>query len=651
MKYAISQTPLTRMSATVSMQGAINPGSSQYDTWHRSRDPDRQGWEDHLAPVDQWSPARIRFAVLGRLEAHIDGHPMRLGPVKQQVVLAMLLCRPNAAVPVDALVDALWDDDPPRTARKNLQVYVCELRKLLGAANPIIHDAGGYTLRVSPPELDLLRFEELARAGRRSARGGGLEDAARELRQALDLWRGPLLAGLPGSAAIRSETERMEQRLLAVYEDWAETELAIGNAAALVDGIGDMVREHPFRERLRAAQLNALSMCGRQTEALAAYDDLRQLLARDLGLQPSAPLEKLYRTLLTGEPVAARRSLSAVDVARPRTLLPRDLPDFTGRGEQVRELLEALGSRGRSVVVTGPVGVGKTSLAVRAAHRLGHEFPDGRVFVRLRGDDGGRRPWGSVMADLLRATGLTGGVPDDREEALSVWHAWLADRRVLVIMDDAPDESAVRPLLPGAGASGAVVTARPWMAGLESAHHLDVPPYTMAEAVELLGRIVGVGRVLADRAAAQRIVSAAGFLPLAVRIAAAKLAGLRHLPLSDYAARLNDEDRLLNELAVGDTAVRDRLDAGLLGLSSAQRSAIPCLGRLPSALFTLDEAAAVLGCGQEEARRILESLIEASVVVSPQSEVSAHMVVYELPRLAHLHARELAAAGETRRLP
>ncbi|MFF7633024.1 BTAD domain-containing putative transcriptional regulator [Kitasatospora sp. NPDC008050] len=597
-------------------------------------------------------PAAVRFRVLGELSVEVAGRPLPLGPIKQRLVLGVLLCHPNTTVSTDLLTEAVWGDEPPRSARKNLQAYVSALRKLLGAAagpDRLVHHGTGYVLRTTAHESDLLRFDELARAGRRAARLGAGAHAARLLREALDLWTGPLLADLGHCELVRSEAHRRAARRLAVYEDWAEAELELGRAPAVAEGLSEVLAAHPMRERLCAAQMTALYRSGRQSEALGVYDDLRQLLARQLGLQVGPALETLYRSMLDGRadpgPRRPAPEGAAPRPAVPRTVLPADLPDFTGRRDLTQELVAALTGPARTAVLSGTVGAGKTTLAVHVAHRLPHEFPDGRLIVKMTREDGAPRHPCSVLAELCRITGLSGAVPEDEEEAAALWRSWLASRRLLLLLDDAPDEGSIRHLLPGAGASAVLVTSRSRLVGLGPVHRLELGPYALGEAVELLGRIAGPARVAADRGVAERIATSLGLLPLAIRVSGSKLAVLRQLSLTEYAARLDGSPALLDELAAGDLAVRARLAGWWSGLPEAARAALRRLGRLPVPLFTLAEAMSALGCGEQASLRVLESLIELGVLGCPLGEVCAHTALYEVPLLVHLYAREQSEAG------
>ncbi|MFF3627854.1 BTAD domain-containing putative transcriptional regulator [Streptomyces sp. NPDC002164] len=646
-------------------------------------------------------PGALSLSLLGPLSASLGGRPLPLGPRKQRLVLAMLLSRPNTPVPVDVLTDAVWPDAPPRTARKNLQVYVSSARSLLGARcsggpdgddrERLVHSCGGYVLRVGEEELDSLRFRSLAAAGRRAADEGDPSAAAGLLRQALDLWQGPPLHGLCDSPEVAAEAERLEARCLTVHEDWAETEISLGRASAVVDGLRDLAERHPLRERIRTAWMDALHRTGRRAEALAVYDDYRQSLARELGLEPGAAIAARHRAILTGRDAGARPGSASgagsrppaasghasaptpvpgqekgkgatpapatapVPVSRPAPpALPAVLPDFTGRGEQLRELLDVLdGESGRVVVVTGAAGTGKTALAVRAARLLAERYPDGLIHLRVRDERGVVRPPSELIAELVRrTTGVTHPaepVPDAEQ-----WRHWSAGHRSLVVLDDVPDEGTVRELLPGTGRGSFVLTARGQLAGLAPVHRMALPPLAPAEALELLGRLIGPGRVGLDRAAALRIAESCGYLPLAVRVSGMRLAVMRHLPLAEYAERLADPDGALDELVAGDVSVRARLASGWQDLSSGSRPALARLARtVHEGPFTLPEATAAFGCDERRALRTVESLIAAGAVTCPSGEVTAHAVLYELPRLTALYAREQpsAPAGDEAPLP
>jgi DNA-binding SARP family transcriptional activator len=575
----------------------------------------------------------LRFGILGPLQVLQNGRSVDPGSRKQQIILASLLCNANSLVSVDSLVEALWDDEPPRTARKNIQVYVSALRGLAGAGSGprISCRSGGYLFQAEPSELDSLSFEQTARGRHRSGQG----DDPPALAEALALWRGRPLDGLRDVPLIDACAQRLERKFLAVFEDWAEAEIEAGGAASAIEHITEVAQEHPLRERLRTLQMTALGEIGRRSEALAVYDELRQSLAHELGLTPSPAVVRCYQSVL------CEREPVPLGPGAPN-LLPWDPPRFTGHAECTQELKDVLsGGRYQLVVITGPLGAGKTALAVHAAHQLGGSFPGGRVFIRLRGEDGTPRPLGELVSQLLR-TVRPGTRPESAPDALMAWRRWLEEHRALVVLDSACREADVRSLLPDTGESAVIVTARTRLAGLESAYRLRVPPLAVAEGVQFLGRIIGSGRVAADPHSAERIVTATGALPLGLRLIGERLALLRHVPLREYAARVEAAPALLDELTAGDVAIRPQLAEAVSELSEPARQAIVRLGLLPEPVFTLSEAANVLEADEDAATQVLEALLEASIISVPEAEALAHMVLYEIPMLLHAYAREMA---------
>ena len=603
----------------------------------------------------------IGFSILGPLTAELAGPPrteLEIGPLKQRLLLALLLCRCNGVVLVDDMIDTLWWDGPPRTAHKNIQVYITHLRKFLadaGEPGGLRFRPPGYQLRLSAPHLDALRFEELFRAGRLALRDGDARASAAAMRQAIGLWRGQPLEDLQISPVLRAEAARLSERRLAAYEDWFEAELLLGNQAEVLDEIDAVVRAYPLRERLRGQQLTALYQGGRQAEALAEYDNLRQLLAAELGLGPSPALQQLYQGILSGRLPDGPRPRLRLDpqapgpedqdaeevvahMSRPARAavddgLPRDPDDFTGRRDVLHDLLSHLGypgpgpdHLGRLAAVVGPPGAGSTTLALRAAHLLAPRFRDGAMLLPLCAADGTPRPPAELATDLLARTGEQAG---RHSEPATVLRSRLAGRQLLLVLDGAVDEGQVRPLLPGAGDCSVIVTSCRHLGGLDGVTRFPVGLFTEAEALELLGRVAGPERISQDGPAATRIVRACGLLPLAVRIAGSRLAALPHLSLDRFASRLEDPGQLLDELATGDLSLRARFDRYRDGLDPAER-------------FALLQVAAAYGPTASELERLLERLAEVhALAITTLAPIRAAEPPFVMASPLWVYARQL----------
>ncbi len=585
---------------------------------------------------------RLTFRILGSLRLSANGVPLDLGPRKQRILLAALLCHANTVVRVDDLIEAIWEDTPPRTARKNLQAYVSALRKIVPEG--ITHHAYGYMLHATAEELDLLRFDALADAGRVAWRAhADLDAASALLHEALDLWSDKALVDLLGNAFILAESARLDDRFLSVYEDWVDLEIAAGRHVEALKRLAELAGRHPFRERLTAATMTALARNGQLSAALAYYEAHRQFIARELGLNPSPILQALYQEILAGRPnssvstpqgtVTLVTEGSFPQTALKPVQLPRRLTDFVGRAEQIAALATALfdsDRHGDVAVISGATGVGKTALAVHIGHLMADRFADGQVFVSLCDDDGRERPWREILAELMRGTGLPGRPPAEAEVALADWRSWVAHRRFLFLLDGAASEASLRRLLPGHGASRTLITSSRFLSGLESVHRVEVGGFTVGEAQALLERILGRHRLAGDEEALRRLVTRCGGLPLAIRRVAAKLTLQRHLPLRD-----------LGDFDIGDSALRLHFDRFHTGLSLAQQEGFRALGALPAARAGYHTVIAALTGLGEPADQILEALMEANLLHSCEEGTDPRAVTFEMPPLAHQYALRL----------
>lgn len=569
------------------------------------------------------------FAVLGALaiESPPGQWPVLRG-ARQRTLLAVLLLNANQHVHVDVLVEALWPERPPKSYTSNLHTYLSRLRERIDGLR-VEHGPLGYRLRAEPHELDLLAFRAAAAEGKRA---GDAVAASRHYRRALAQWRGPVLAGLP-VPRLEADVARLESERLAVFEDCVDAELTAGQHGELTGELQAMITEHPLRERLAAQLMTALHRAGRQGDSLEIYRRLRTTLIEELGVEPGAEARRVHAAVLRGEDPVPRLPAPVWPVCQ----LPPDVADFTGRDTELAELTEVLGS-GDGVpvaVLSGEPGAGKSTLAVRAAHRLRARFPDGQLYV-----PSGPRDLGDVLADLLRALGVTGpAIPDDVRARAAVFRGRLTDRRVLVVLDDATDPEHVRTLLPGTPGCAVLVTSRRRLSGLAGAHRLPLGPLPDADATSLLTRLAG-GRVAREPADAARIIAACDHLPLALRIAGSRLAIRPHLRLAELADRLEDEVRRLDELTVSDLGVRGSIALSYDGLRPLAQRAFRLIGRctnldLPAWAVT----ALIDDPGADEA---VEELVEASLLESGGPDETGEGR-YRLHDLVRLYATELDA--------
>ncbi|GAA4704408.1 SARP family transcriptional regulator [Phytohabitans rumicis] len=581
--------------------------------------------------------------MLGPVTVVTGGRQHRIPRAQTRGLLALMLLNLGRRVSREAVIEAMWGGTPPSTARSQVHNAVTVIRGRLaeiGAPEVFASDPSGYELLVEPHQVDAARFDERVRLARDAAARGEAKEAVRLLRGALDLWTGEPLADATGSFVDAARARLVERRLTAV-EDLADLELDLGRAEAIAAELAPLVDAHPMRERLRVRQMTALYRSGRQVEALQTYRVYRNLLAEHEGLDPGREIAELERLILRADSGLA----TPQTVAAP-ALLPPDIPDFTGRDAAVDDLRKLL-TDGRPAAalaiagVAGMGGVGKTTLAVHVAHQAAPAYPDGQLYANLRGAEAVPLDAADVLARFLRALGVDSrAIPEDVVERAELYRTRLAGRRVLVVLDNAASEEQVRPLLPGAASCAVLVTSRARLTGVEGARWIDLEVFASGEAIRLLGRVTGDDRVATQPADAAEIVRLCGGLPLAVRVAGARLTARPSWRLAHLAGMLRDERRRLDRLATGDLEVRASLALSYDGLDGATRLLFRRLGLFDVPDFPGWLAGAVLD-GPADAAAHLEALFDAQLLAAAGVD-AAGQIRYRFHDLVRLYAQERA---------
>ncbi|MCJ1678327.1 tetratricopeptide repeat protein [Streptomyces sp. APSN-46.1] len=589
-----------------------------------------------------------RFNILGPLEGWADGTRLRLGGAIQERILVTLLLEPGKVLPVSRLVEAAWDEDPPATATHQVRKAVADLRRRIpDGAGVIVTDGPGYRTAVSDSQLDLTDFGIRVREAKAATVEGSPAEAAELLRSALALWRGPVLGGTGGSV-IEAAAAALEERRLAAAEQLCELRLGLGESAELVVDLRELVSQYPLRETLRCQLMLALYRSGRQAEALEEYGKVRELLVEELGIDPGPQLTKMYAAILQESPELAGPEPAApasaahapapapaapapasyppapVPAEAPCTL-PYDLADFTGRDKELAELLactaEATGQRTRIVAIDGMGGSGKTALAVQAAHRLAAEYPDGQLHIDLRGFTSGEEPVtaGTALDSLLRALGIPGDrIPDGVEGRSALWRATLANKRLLLLLDNAVEPAEITPLLPASPGCLVLITSRARLLDLDGADWISIGVMPPGDSARLVAETLGEQRVAAEPEAAAELAQLCGHLPLALRIATARLRNRPRWTVRYLVARLQDETRRLDELSAGERSVAATLRLSYQVLEEDHRGAFRILALHPGTALDIHSAAALIGTDTREAEDILEFLLDMHLLQQPE---------------------------------
>ncbi|MBO3749829.1 winged helix-turn-helix domain-containing protein [Streptosporangiaceae bacterium NEAU-GS5] len=588
------------------------------------------------------------YRLLGAVEVVAGGQPVPLGGVKPQTLLAALLLEHGHIVPVTRLIDVIWPDDPPESARAAIQTYVKTLRQSLarhGIVDVIVTRPPGYLIRINPGELDVQEFHRLVAEARSAA---GAQETSDALAAALALWRGPALAGLEASL-LAGETVRLNDLRLAAVEERVTADLALGRHGRLVPELAALTGRHPANERLRGQYMIALYRLGRQADALETFRDCRRVLREELGIDPGRELRGIHAAILRADPAL----LGPPSAQAARAAVPAQLPlvpaDFTGRAQQVSDLVAALTplSAAPVQVITGRAGSGKSALAVRVAHELAPLYPDGQLYAESRGTSASPAEPREVLELFLKALGVEAAtIPETIEERAKLFRSLLAGRKVLVLLDDVGSEQQVRPLLPGDRGCAVLITARSRLGGLAGVRRTELDVLDQSEAVELLARIAGAERVAAESDVARGIAELCGGMPLAICIAGARLATRRGWPLALLAHRLADEHRRLDELVIGDLEVRASFELTYRGLGADTRQALRRLSHLGLPEFAAWVVAWAMDIAEPAAEALIERLVDAHLVDFGRID-DLGTPRYRIHDLVRLYGRERAAAEET----
>ncbi|MGW2781210.1 BTAD domain-containing putative transcriptional regulator [Streptomyces populi] len=637
----------------------------------------------------------MQYGILGSLELRVEGRRVEPTRPRVQAALAFFLLNSGELVTIDALIDGLWGENPPKTARAQVHTVVSEVRRLLPVPDHVARESAGYRLNLQQGVLDSARFELLVTEAQRHLRSAERERAVGLLREALALWRGEALSGIGAPFADAARARLREQRFRA-HMMVADAELAGGDCSALIPELSALSAEFPEREDVAERLARALYFAGRQTEALAVLRTVRALLAEDYGVDPGRELVALEGAMLRGDlvretspgahqpsravtpsgpapsgpnaapssapagsvpsgpapsgaaaaPGVTRAALAPSGSAPPASAedqvasapspgspvlrqLPHDLPDFIGREKEMATLLET-GTADRSpcsaprvVVVSGMGGVGKTALVLHAAHRLAAAFPGGQLYADLRGFGAGepRAPF-DVLGRFLMDLGVSGrSLPEDVDDRAALYRAVLADRQVLIVLDNARDTHQIGPLLPGDGSSAVLVTSRRALAGPHGATRIALHPMAEDEQRRMLERLCGEDALRTDPESASLVLDACAGLPLALRIAGAQLATRPTWSLSTLARRLSRSGSRLRALAVDHLAVHDTFVLSYNGLRDSRQpmereaaQAFRLLGLWPSHPVAPEAAAALLGESLADTADVLDLLADTHLL-------------------------------------
>ena len=600
----------------------------------------------------------VAFSLIGPLDVRCSGEPVVVRAGQQRSLLAALLVRANQPVSRQTLCLAIWGERLSDHAEVTLRSYIMRLRRALG---PTVSDRlslhpAGYLLRLEEDdELDLLRLQECVRRGRAAAQHQDWRRSLDEFHEGSTLWRGEPLCDVPSESLRLTVLPALTELRTQLWEGLYAAATRLGCGAECIVPLQRLVAEEPMSERLATLLMSALAQCGRRVDALAEFRRLRQALISEQGVEPCASVQELHRRLLRDQAKKSGGASPAPD-AKALSVAPRQLPRgataFVGRTRELDDLVHHLSgaSAGQPaapvVAIDGVAGIGKSELAIAVAHRAAKHYPDGQLYAELRTD----RPE-QVLARFLRSLGADRFIPArDADERVAQYRSLLADRRMLIVLDGATDADQVRPLIPGAESCATLVTSWRPMSQLAQARCTALPGLPEADARRILAELLGRDRIAAEPEAVDAIVAACAGLPLALRVAAARLAARPGWSLAHLADLLADEASRLGELSYGRLSVRDSLARTYRTLITPRRrtGASPAgpltaaaifrmLGDWRRAAFTVAEAAAQFGRAPAQLTAGLEELVDTNLLTTPRPGS------YQLHPLVRIFAIEVAA--------
>jgi DNA-binding SARP family transcriptional activator/Tfp pilus assembly protein PilF len=563
---------------------------------------------------DRRRVAAVEFRLLGPLEVYENGVPLSMGGRRQRAVLAALLLRANDTATVGYLASAVWET-PPVAPESNIRTYVAGLRQRLSGGSSRLRTApGGYQLEVQPGELDMDTFSQLAERGSRALRQGDFTTAAAQLVRALSLWNGPPLAELTPGPVLQAEMARLEDLRLAVVEQHAQACIELGRPETAVEQLRALLTEYPLREELWAQLMLALAQCGRRAEALDVFTRARRHLVSELGIEPGDQLRQVHQRLLADEPEPDTSEVTAL------RQLPMDIAEFTGRVPELHRLHSLLRdsvvqSAVAVVTIDGMAGVGKTRLAVHAAHQLveAGQFDEIQLWTDLRGFDPEHSPTdpATVLESFLRMLGVPGDqIPHGLDDRAALYRDRLAGRKALILLDNAVGEEQIRPLLPGVAGSLVMITSRRRLTELDGAYPLSLDVLSNGEAIDLLHRVTGDERIVAAPEDAAQVAQLCGRLPIALALAARRLRSRPMWTTRELAVRMASSPDRLAQLSPQRQGVRTMFGLSYQALPLQRRRMFRLLGLHPGKDFTAGSAAALLGTTPELAELVLETLLD-----------------------------------------